>query len=645
MQNVRIIGLIGALLCTVAGTSAKSLSVTNGDFEYTFAGLFRPEMFYGKNVSLFNDNVASDRTWFARHTLDLSLDVNYGKEWYEYTPVEFFFSMRNKAIWGNPASIAATTEATIKDTDVVTGEHSHKIPRHFFWIREAWIAMELAELLGLSFANHHTLTLGAFSFELGRGIALGDAFAVGPEILGFYTELAVDQYAFGGKLSGEIIPRQLYYDLYTAILNNKSADLGDTAERIRSQEFGKRFDPVRGFGIINYIFAGRFKWHAFNSDRFGKLTIEPYGLYNRDPEEKIDRVGDAVGQLGTLGCAAEYEGSVIDFGFDWAFNLGQQRVKALDRNQLIKQNRDGMIAVVNSHVVDQNGKNIPFTSEKSDAQRLITNSFLNEFNQKENGQVIGVIEDRVGFVQGPVTLINDKNRFRDPYTNRLRGWMFVTDAGVWLHKKELQWAVTAGIASGDENPNDEAIDGTFDGFIGLQELYSGKRVRSVFLLGGAGKAKRPLSIPDPERSPNKFARNVSRFTNLVFCGTALLWKPQGCLEGFAMNPNLLVYWQERATRKFDLKTRKQVDALASNFLGVETALFMHYFVLDSLKAFFVGSIFFPGSHYNDIRGLPLTKDQSEALDRLDTTGFNQERIPNLGTDTAYTFNIGLEYRF
>src|SRR4030095_12837825 len=143
-------------------------------------------------------------------------------------------------------------------------------------------------------------------------------------------------------------------------------------------------------------------------------------------------------------------------------------------------------------------------------------------------------------------------------------------------------AVTAGVTSGDDNPNIESNDGNYAGFIGLQEVYSGKRVRSVFLLGGAGRVKRFLSTPstDAVQAPSKEAQAISGFTNLIFCGTSLKWKPKSWKKPFEINPNVLALWQERKIGQ------------ARTFLGVETGLFINYSLLKDLKLFWVSSLFF-----------------------------------------------------
>ena len=632
-----VVGIVLSYSCMQA---AGGLTATRNDFVYKFFGMFKPEMFYGKNISLLNNNNKNDKIWFSRHTLDLKFDVEYGGQTYEDKVAEFFFTVRDRAIWGNPQSIAATTEAETKLLDAVGRKHKHAIPRHIFWMREAWLWFDLSTILGIDFGNHHSFTIGAFSFELGRGIALGDAFAVGPEVLGFYTEAAVDQYAFGGKFSGSILSDILFYDLYAAIINNKASSLSETGAKILGQEFGRIDNPARGFGKINFVIAGRLIWEIFNSERFGKMNIEPYALFNHDPEQRVEFLGDASSKLGTIGFAGEYYGDKVEFGFDYALNLGQQRVKGWDRNQVVEENRDGQVILVNNHVIDQNGKKVPFVSD-SNAQNIINDAAQDEaFNNK----VIGTV-DKVGFVDGPVTLINTENRYRNPFTNKYEGWMFVADAAYWIYKHDIQIAVTAGITTGDDNPNEETKDGVFSGFISLQEIYSGKRVRSAFVLGGAGKLSRPLSVPRRIQSPSRFAPTVSQFTNLVFTGMALYWEPKDWSKEFSFNPNVYVYWLEKPINKFDFKTKQEIDQRASTYLGTEVNIFMHYYVLKNMKLFFVGSVFVPGKHFDDVRGKPLTSEQDKVLDRLDRTGFAADRVPNLGDDTAYTFNLGLEFKF
>jgi hypothetical protein len=632
-------------LCIITLTISSSifpiLQTTVGDFTVSFSGMFKPEMFYGKNVSLLNNNNEGNKIWFQRHTLDLNFGIDYGMSTYGSKVASFFTTIRDRGIWGNPESIAATTEAETKILDAIGRRHRHAIPRHIFWIRECWLEFKLQEVMGLSLLNSHHFKIGLFPFELGRGIALGDAYNVGPELLGFYSESYVDQYAPGALFHGTILKNRLEYDLYAAILQNRSTTLSETGAAILGQEYGRRATPQRGSGKINFLIAARLMWEAFDHPKYGHLHVEPYALYNRDPEQRIEFLGDATSQLGTLGLALEYLHPKFEIGFDYAFNLGQQRVKGWDRNQIVEQNLNGQVVLVNSHVVDQTNGSIPFV-RGNQAQQIIDSSFQDE---SQNNQIIGNIDGNIGYLAGPVVLKNAANRFRNPYRNKYEGWMFVVDGGVWAYKRDLLLAATAFITTGDDNPNEETIDATYSAFIPLQEIYSGKRVKSAFLLGGAGKLVRPLSDPATNQTASRFAQNINGFVNLVGCGAAAHWKPSDWEKAFALNPNVLVYWQEKPIKKFDAFLNQELDCLASTYLGVELNIFTYYMVLKDLKLFLVASVFLPGNHYRDIRGKPLNAAQKALLDRLDRTGFDQDRVPNIGNDTAYTFNLGLEFKF
>ena len=230
--------------------------------------------------------------------------------------------------------------------------------------------------------------------------------------------------------------------------------------------------------------------------------------------------------------------------------------------------------------------------------------------------------------------------------------MFVTDASLWNQAHDLRGAVTVGWASGDNNPNEVTKDGIYSGFIGLQEIYSGKKVRSAFILGSSGKLKRPLALPISRRQSGNFAPTVSGFSNLIFTGGSLYWKPNKHDGKVILHPNLLFYWQDFPTKAYNADIGQETNSRASTFLGTEFSWFFDYFFTPPLRLYFVGSVFVPGTHFTDVKGKPITAAQSKAiaarvkaLDRPDRSGFLKERIPNLGDDTAFSFNLGLEYKF
>lgn len=606
-----------------------------------------PEFFQGSNLRLLNNDNPTDRVFFFRHTIDLNTEYCYGRPTTDYDLAYFKMTIRNRGIWGDPESIASTTLSPIRELDAVFGEHRHGLPRHILWIRELWLALSLNDILGLPFCNLHTVTFGAFPFELGRGIALGSAYAVDPSDLGFWAEAGIDQYAFGGKLSGDIIKSQLTYDIYGAILNNLSDTFDNCNQKIRGQQFGYREDQARGFGIINYVVAGRVIWlPKFNG--VTKMRVEPYILYNHNPEQRIEFTGDAKSDLCTLGIAGEFEfGTNFECGFDTAFNFGHQTVFGWDRNAIKLENRDGAAVIVNSQVRQAppgetpNPRKSPLALKISDNQNIIN---MSAQAAGQNGQIIGT--NAYG------TLINGIHRFTEPSLNKYRGVMFVYDFGYFICKPDLKVCGAFGFASGDANPNrdlqfhgDSDINQTYEGFIGLQEAYGGNRVKSAYLMSGQGKIPRPLSFPTQEVY-DPFAVVVNRFTNLVFVGGSGNWRPSWSLRKWSFNPNVIAFWTDYTSRFFDqFKRRSSRTEFARNYLGLEINTFIEAELLQDLRLFFIGAVFLPGGHYRDIAGRPLNKAQRAFLDNLDVTGIINDRVPLLGHDPSYFINGGLEYRF
>lgn len=671
----KILAVCVFIPCILRADIRISTNIGDQPLTWTWSGKLRAgETFLGKNMSLLNNANIEDRLFYMRHTFDLNLGVQYGLTSCQAPFVDMLIGIRNKGIWGSSTSIAQTTDTEFKILDSVGQSHRHFIPRHILWIREAWLRTDIGELLSLSALQKHSFTIGAFSFQVGRGIALGDAYVVSPDYLGFFTDPVVDQYAFGIKLAGDIVENTLTYELYGAYLNNLASSLSQTGERVYAQVYGKRANPVRGFAKINYVFAAHLLWTPLK-DACNKLTFEPYVMYNNDPEQKVEVIADAESKLATFGFAAEFVGSDVEWGFDTALNRGRQLVKGIDRNVIEQQNRNGRMVFVNSHVlVNANPLSagipsslnaykapqspitiVPVDTVSSVGSQVQTTIYGAIQSQTQNGQKIGNVPGYAAAINAPSVvggaqaddIFNSADRFRDPYTNKFTGWMWVIDAATYAFQKEVKLAMTAGITSGDADPNFIEKDGVYGGFIPLQCAYSGKRVRSAFILGSAGKLRRPLAEPE-EQDPNEvddFAALTSDFTNLAFIGGGLTWAPRESCRKWSLNPNLIAYWRQDSDKKFDFATKTILNEDASNYLGLELNLFYDIEFIKNFKFFLVASAFIPGQHYYDIRGKPLNAAQERILDRIDPTGFTGESIPGIGIDTSYTLNFGFEFKF
>ena len=190
----------------------------------------------------------------------------------------------------------------------------------------------LNDIFHISFPRKHTFTVGLFPFSLGRGIALGDAYAVMHEFVGYDPASYINRYAPSMKMSGEILGSHvLDYDLCWILADNLSDSFNAVNLKTQGQFYGHRFFQARGFGVMDYILSGRLKWTPV-SEKECSLYIEPYALYNHEGDQKIEVSGDARSSLGTIGLAVEGKKECFEFGFDVAHNIGYQHVKGLDRN-------------------------------------------------------------------------------------------------------------------------------------------------------------------------------------------------------------------------------------------------------------------------------------------------------------------------
>jgi hypothetical protein len=660
--------LFGSILCSCQHAFSEAKKLQNSpeniekkplvykasDSEFRLSTRFRPEFFYGKNLKLLNDENDFDKLLFFRHTLDINSEYHFGHLSRGYDVILAKMNIRNRSVWGDPESIFSTVPGKIKDNNVLYGEHEHAIARLLVWIRELWVRVSLNDVFDwVPFENHHNLTIGAFPFELGRGISLGAAYSIGPEtFLGYRSENSIDQYAFGLKLSGDIYEKTLSYDIYSAILDNKAGKFGNTAAKIKHNIYGHKFDPYRGFGIINYVIAGRARWKPCDTTQ-KRITIEPYWLYNDQREQRILFLGDARAKLGTLGVAGEFELGDFSFGFDTAHNVGKQFVRGIDRNVLKYENRQGVVTIVNSSVDQTQDSQTQKALYVPENEKIINCSLE---SSEENGQVIG--ENDLG------VLTNSANRFRDPYINKLSGSMFVFDMGYYLDNPRLRINATYGFASGDENPNADisyegasARDSEYTGFVGLQESYVGKRVRSAFMLSGAGKIPRLLSFPSEEvRNPQVHA--VTRFTNVILVGTGLDIIPP-CKRKWTINPNVIAFWQDNpvflkglpslARPGLNTEPQNKIEDISnkhvSKFLGTEVNLFAGTEVIPDMTFWFIGAVFVPGKHFDDVKGRPLNSEQRKYLQAKTRSNIKAVRAPLLGNNTAYFINFGLNYLF
>lgn len=632
---------LALLLSTLSSLAAeKFLTYKKDKFLFDFGFENKMEAFYEKNGDYLSGNWA-DQTFYCRSTWDFTSHAKVGDVWKSKV------TLRNKANWGTTRAVE-TTQETVRLIDVDLPQHSHGFNRLVPWFRKAWVKFSLNDAFDINADCRHYLKIGIFPYEVGRGISLGSAYAVTPGFLGFFTDNSIDQFAWGALWHGDLCKKYNFtYDVYGSIVESQCDSIKRTTETIYTNclNCGSKY---RGFGHMNFILAGRSQFVMFNTKDYGMLTFEPYVVYNQIPEQKVDFVADSNVRLGTFGVASEYVGPRFELGFDTAVNCGRQAVKAWDRNKIVdKRNSDGVIEERYTQV---------FTDSE-----LTTHAVVSDANKDivESQQYKGAQYNGQEIVAGS-GLYNGNYRFRKAYRNIFNGYMFVVDAAWWMNPDTLKLSWTAGYASGDENPNlslykDSEHESTdfYDGFLGLQEIYSGKRVRSLYVLGQV-RVARALSAPSGQvsRDAQRHAHVVSGFNNLIYTGVGLKWTPKNLKRKVTVNPNALYYWLDvpgkayyLACQETDTNVSHSLDCNASRRLGLELNFIADVQWLEQLKGFIATAVFVPGAHFSDTIGKPTNEKQYDEVHSTTRCGIPSNGYPLVNRKVSGFVNLGFECSF
>lgn len=602
-------------------SAEPALGWTQGESAYEFSVYFQPEAVYAKNIYWLN-NRAYDEVLYVRHYLDLQSLYTYRENVIKAKAV-----VRSRTLWGYTPGVLCTTQVPVKEFGVAFGTHKHGMWLSELWIRELWLEGSLNDFLGLPFCNFHTLTIGAFPFELGRGISLGSAYPNFPPLVAVDIDTALDQYAFGAKLSGELSQDHLWYDIYGAIFKERALDITDddlferTCDRGTYGYKAHPFERTHHCGLCDFAVAARLRWEPLDKNEEKKLYFEPYLLVYHTPAIKIEFSHEGKSTLVTLGLAGEHSFNTVECGFECAFNRGGQEIFGLDRNKLVMHDNEGIVKVVNDKVIDNaTDKDALVTQENEKAIRFSLAS------QSQNGRHIRR------------TLKNKPFRFQDPYCVRYRGFFFIADLSFILLKDICKVSCTWGYATGDSDvhkrifsenvvePCKKVVDCTE--FISVNETYIGKRVVSALFLNGVGAFPRPTTFGSVIDST---ASLVGGFTNLVLTGFSCdMWYRKEP-HRWHINPNVLFFWQEYSPC--------WKEKAVPSYLGAELNCITEVQLFKDFSFYAIAAVFLPGSCYKFLTGVPLTSEQVDILeDRKISHGF-------LGHDPAYLINFGIKYTF
>lgn len=683
-------GNISDVINIAPGYNPRTFICQKKDLTIEMDGKIRIEGSMGKNTILLNSLNGGLDTFLipGKSTIDFGFGIAYGNETYGREILNLGFNFRSRNTWGKPDQIAGTTISTLKTGDLSYGSHKHNIGIPLLYVRGFDLTIDLN---ALSFASineplHH-LKLGFFPLEIGRGISLGAAYAVTPDFLTYEPGDIIQEFAPGILIQGAF-DKKLHskYRSYIGIFKNNSANFVDTNEPVKAKYYNMQYNPQRGFGVFNIVWATQFDWTAF-SQKNRKVIISPYFIFGHEGEEKTLVTADSGADLATLGFVIDgsCKATGISFNLEFAKNFGSQNVYGIDLNNTSIEQRTYSTAYINFDNSFSNNTNTTASVVFNTAVNYIGNSATTDLQNKpatylgsssprqiainsvfqgsaSNGQIINYQED------GAYILQNSDLRFRDGYTNILNGFMGVFDItyDTILCDRNVKLAFATGYASGDENPNaslknknDFIQDTIYNGFVSLQEIYSGKSVRSVFLLSGVGKMPRILSIPGLEnlsdiqntdytkREMLGYPSKITKFNNIAYFGTSCVFNVDTCNYNWKVNPNALIFFQPVPPSIYNVVyIQKLGKDRVSSFLGTECNLFLEIMPhgIDIFKFFVVGTIFFPGYYYSDLKGIPLDKEQLNYIANIEENK-KTVYVPMLGTSPAFYLNIGLEFKY
>lgn len=615
-----------------------------GDSELTIGSITKISNVFQDSTYLLNREIPDQNEYF-KHNLDLFFDVKFGQEKYGHPAVQLFTDLRHKGVWGKQAVFADKYEAgsvgiaNVKLSESIFGSHSHGTGKPLVYVKDGWLQMSLNAMFGVESVNIHTLKLGWFPFELGRGIALGSMYGANKEILGLFT-YSDDKSAPGILLSGSLVKDVVNYDIYYAKFEERNKGLADSLNSDKKHWIGRRTTPWRGINKDNDLFAARIQFKSPSKfEKFGCLELEPYFFINEASDQMIEIAPDATTRLGASGIAAEYSIKNFEIGGEAAFNFGKEIAQAIDRNiTKIKRNETNnattnTLVEVYSHVKDNGGTAFATGANNNVIyQNGVENLNINENLPNDNP---------AGANHGSDTLRSNSDRFRPRYVNNFNGWMAVVDAAYNFEEINLKVAAAYGYATGDSNPHVIEQDKDFRGFVGLHEWYAGKRVKSVLILDERN-LKRPISLPAGQEQ----ASIDLSFSDLQHFGLSLEWKPKLKDKSLMINPNAVVFWKTHTSKKFDAVTGRSTDEDASKFMGTELNIMSKYSPIKDLSIFANFAIFTPGKFFEDVKGIKLDGDYFETFIPEDARAdADDESRFRLSTSTAVHMNIGFEYRF
>jgi hypothetical protein len=600
-----------------------------------FGGKYVTENFFSNNMTTLNSKFDVDNVFYVRSTADYFFSMMYGD--YKKPNLMFYNAFRFRFRWGAPTD-AKNVDSNVNIAQVTQSVKGTATTRHLLWMREAWIKVNIGDL-----DLNNYFQAGLIPYQVGRGISLGAAYeALG--FLGFVPGSSIDQFAPSLLLSLNPIKNRLIVDAYVALTENNQLSIDQNIEVIRRNEIGGC--SQRGINRQSFIAALRSDIIVFEKDK-KKINVEPYFVWQHAPDQDLELTNDVNTDIGTAGIAVEGIYKRFNWGLEGAVNFGEIDIRPLDRNKVVLSSSTIISPDTSfvSEIYDKifaefllDGKiTLVKAAASLDAAQIVNASTK---DVSENGKYIGEYTTAFGET---VRLFNAINRFRPEQRKSLQGYFFVADGSYDIIPNNLIVSFGVGYASGEVDPQldgnkvsrEKLLNQTFNGFIPLQSVYSGKRLRHLVLFN-QGVPRFAVKNPLADLSLSNVtgvvvSDTINEMTNIAFVGGRIDWKiPQLKKYKFTVSQNVIPYFIPDPS-SFVVSHPEDAFILleqSSNYLGTELTTEWSALFYEKLKFSGYFGVLIPGQHYKDMCGTPVGKGKLLS-----------------GKDIAYVGNIQLSYLF
>ncbi len=586
------------------------------DITARFGGKYTQEAFVGRYLTFLNKDVQNDTSFFIRTTVDYFMDFVFGD--YKKPRIMIHDTFRFRYKWGSGTEVRVE-DGVVRVVNTNINARGTMANKHLLWSREAWIKIAIGNIED---DYDHFIQLGLFPFQVGRGITLGPAFQAGG-FLGFSPGFSIDQFAPGALLHINPVPERISAEFYIGFLENPHTSFKKNEEVVRLNEIDGC--PKRGTNRYSFVVALRSIAEVLDKEN-SKLFLEPYIVYLQAPDQKLEFANDTDSFLTTYGMAIEGQQGKFEWGVEGAVNHGDALVKPWDRNMIeFARNDDGLIEERYSKVFSDD----PLTTS-SPTKATVTTANQTVVQAGSKGRAVNGQEIASGS-----GIYNAFDRFRPEQRRLFEGFFFVADCSYQFIDEVLKWTIGTGYSSGDldkqENANklssEELKNRTFSGFVPIQSVYSGKRLRHLIILN-EGVPRFNTQNPNgtftnQNVTPPASPENIE-FRNIAFIGTRVDWNVERFKEHKVLfAPNLIFYWAPETPQAFD-------GGQTSNFMGTELMAEISAVLYKKLKLYsYIGALF-PGQYYKDMMGTVLNP---------------KEPTQTTAHDVAFIANIGMSFAF